>query len=159
MDWQVAKPWSVVAKRRVANAGGAQSGDFPGYGASQKPPYGPLDCPTTYKFPADKGPLQLVPERRAAEQNFWAAACGELQATAKPRTVRRPGQQRPIRPLAASLASSCPISSPWPAAAGGGSGRMGRPSARRPSSCETNAAAQLPQSRGVVERRRAGRRQ
>ena len=108
MDWQVAKPWSVVAKRRVANAGGAQSGDFPGYGASQKPPYGPLDCPTTYKFPADKGPLQLVPERRAAEQNFWAAACGELQATAKPRTVRRPGQQRPIRPLAASLASSCP---------------------------------------------------
>jgi len=48
----------------------------------------------------------------------------------------RPGQQRPIRPLAASLASSCPISSPWPAAAGGGSGRMGRPSARRPSSCD-----------------------
>ena len=48
----------------------------------------------------------------------------------------RPGQQRPIRPLAASLASSCPISSPWPAAAGGGSGRMSRPSGRRPSSCD-----------------------
>ena len=48
----------------------------------------------------------------------------------------RPGQQRPIRPLAASLASSCPISSPWPAAAGGGSGRISRPSGRRPSSCD-----------------------
>ena len=52
-------------------------------------PNGPLDGPKTYKLPADKGPLCLVPERRAAQQNFWPAACGELQATAKPRTVGR----------------------------------------------------------------------
>ena len=135
MDWQVAKPWSVVAKRRVANAGGAQSGDFPGYGASQKPPYGPLDCPTTYKFPADKGPLQLVPERRAAEQNFWAAACGELQATAKPRTVGRVSSGQFARSLRRSRVRAR-ISSPWPAETGGGSGRTSRPSGRRPSSCD-----------------------
>jgi len=83
---------------------------------------------------------------------------GRWPSPARPRTARRaaispafcvrraaddgqaahgwPGQQRPIRPLAASLASSCPISSPWPAAAGGGSGRMSRPSGRRPSSCD-----------------------
>ena len=62
----------------------------------------------------------------------------------------RPGQQRPIRPLAASLASSCPISSPWPAAAGGGSGRMSRPSGRRPSSCDqccSTAATELRRGR------------
>ena len=29
-------------------------------------PNGPLDGPKTYKLPADKGPLCLVPERRAA---------------------------------------------------------------------------------------------
>ena len=52
-------------------------------------PNGPLDGPKTYKLPADKGPLCLVPERRAAQQNCWPAACGELQATAKPRTVGR----------------------------------------------------------------------
>ena len=54
-----------------------------------QPPYVPLDGPTTYKLPADKGRLQCVPERRAAQQHFWPAACGELQATAKPRTVGR----------------------------------------------------------------------
>merc|ERR1719272_1151432 len=37
----------------------------------------------------DKGPLQCVPERRAVQQNCWPAACGELQATTKPRTVGR----------------------------------------------------------------------
>ena len=52
-------------------------------------PYGPLEGPTTYKLPADKGPLCLVPERRAARPNFWPAACVELQATAKLRPVDR----------------------------------------------------------------------
>ena len=35
------------------------------------------------------GRLQLVPERRAARKKFRPAACGELQTTAKPRTVDR----------------------------------------------------------------------
>ena len=96
--------------------------------------------------------------RRTGRPRGHAVPRGRWPSPARPRTARRaaispaycvrraaddgqaahgwPGQQRPIRPLAASLASSCPISSPWPAAAGGGSGRMGRPSARRPSSCD-----------------------
>ena len=52
-------------------------------------PYGPLEGPTTYKLPADKGPLCLVPERRAARPNFWPAACVELQPTGKPPPVCR----------------------------------------------------------------------
>ena len=35
------------------------------------------------------GRLQLVPERRAARKKIRPAACGELQTTAKPRTVDR----------------------------------------------------------------------
>ena len=96
--------------------------------------------------------------RRTGRPRGHAVPRGRWPSPARPRTARRaaispafcvrraaddgqaahgwPGQQRPIRPLAASLASSCPISSPWPAAAGGGSGRMSRPSGRRPSSCD-----------------------
>ena len=96
--------------------------------------------------------------RRTGRPRGRTVPRGRWPSPARPRTARRaaispafcvrraaddgqaahgwPGQQRPIRPLAASLASSCPISSPWPAAAGGGSGRMSRPSGRRPSSCD-----------------------
>jgi len=96
--------------------------------------------------------------RRTGRPRGHAVPRGRWPSPARPRTARRaaispafcvrraaddgqaahgwPGQQRPIRPLAASLASSCPISSPWPAAAGGGSGRMSRPSGRRPLSCD-----------------------
>jgi len=71
-----------------------------------------------------------------------------------------PGQRRPIRPLAASLASSCRIPSPCRAAGE-------HPPRKSPTSrCRLGAArpkliwaAPLPQSRSVVGRWRAGRRQ
>ena len=49
----------------------------------------PVGWPHNLHASRGQGPLQLVPERRAAQQNFWPAACGELQATAKTRTVGR----------------------------------------------------------------------
>ena len=54
--------------------------------ASETPPFF-VSIHTTYHLRG--GRLQLVPERRAARQNFWPAAGVELQTTAKPRTVGR----------------------------------------------------------------------
>ena len=89
------------------------------------------------------------PELGPARTKMWRAVdCRMWRAVDD--AHGRPGQQWPIRPLAASLASSCPISSPWPAAAGGGSGRMSRPSGRRPSSCDqccSTAATELRRGR------------
>ena len=91
--------------------------------------------PRDRAVPRGRWPSPARPQtaRRAA---ISPACCMRRAADDGQAAHGRPGQQRPIRPLAASLASSCPISSPWPAAAGGGSGRMSRPSGRRPSLCD-----------------------
>ena len=95
----------------------------------------PVGWPHNLQASRGQGPSP-VRARTARRPAKFLACCVRRAADDGQAAHGRPGQQRPIRPLAASLASSCPISSPWPAAAGGGSGRMGRPSARRPSSCD-----------------------
>eukprot|EP00964_Phaeocystis_antarctica_P120789 scaffold84520_cov66-Phaeocystis_antarctica.AAC.2 len=56
-------------------------------------------------------------ERRAAQQHFWAAACGELQATGKPRTVGRVSSGQFARSLRRSRVRAR-ISSPCAVACG-----------------------------------------
>ena len=115
-------------------------------------PNGPLDGPKTYKLPADKGPLCLVPERRAAQQNCWPAACGELQATAKPRTVGRVSSGQFARSLRRSrVRAQYRARGPRPQVVAAGVWADPLPGDRRRA---TNAAAQLPQSRGVVAQAR-----
>eukprot|EP00964_Phaeocystis_antarctica_P046966 scaffold27154_cov31-Phaeocystis_antarctica.AAC.2 len=95
------------------------------------PTHTPAHCGRTSKWRVT--PRLLEP----LDRHGWRTGGGAAAAGAEGQAAHgRPGQQRPIRPLAASLASSCPISSPWPAAAGSGSGVMSRPSGRRPSSCD-----------------------
>ena len=111
-----------------------------------------MDGPTTYKLPADKGPLQCVPERRAAQQNCWPAACGELQATAKPRTVGRVSSGQFARSLRRSrVRAQYRARGPRPQVVAAGVWADPLPGDRRRA---TNAAAQLPQSRGVVAQAR-----
>ena len=117
--------------------------------------------------------------RRTGRPRGHAVPRGRWPSPARPRTARRaaispafcvrraaddgqaahawPGQQRPIRPLAASLASSSRMTSPRRAA--------GELRARAsPTRCRSGAARPMqqqhwPQSGGVVGRWRAGRRQ
>jgi len=95
----------------------------------------PVGWPQNLQASRGQGPS--LPRARTTRRTAKFLACCVRRAPGDRQAAHgRPGQQRPFRPLAASLASSCPISSPWPAAAGGGSGRMSRPSGRRPSSCD-----------------------
>ena len=65
-----------------------------------------------------------MPERRAAQQNFWPAACGELQAAAKPRTVGRVSGGQFARSLRRSrVHAQYRARAAWPAS----SGRVNRP--------------------------------
>eukprot|EP00964_Phaeocystis_antarctica_P021983 scaffold12199_cov63-Phaeocystis_antarctica.AAC.1 len=90
-----------------------------------------------HNLQASRGQGPSLPRARTTRRTAKFLACCVRRAPGDRQAAHgRPGQQRPFRPPAASLASSCPISSPWPAAAGGGSGRMSRPSGRRPSSCD-----------------------
>ena len=93
-----------------------------------------------------------MPERRAAQQNCWPAACGELQATAKPRTVGRVSSGQFARSLRRSrVRAQYRARGPRPqvVAAGVLAGPLAGDRRRA-----TNAAAQLPQSRGVVAQAR-----
>eukprot|EP00964_Phaeocystis_antarctica_P042023 scaffold24070_cov62-Phaeocystis_antarctica.AAC.1 len=56
--------------------------------------------------------------RTARRASISPACCVRRAADDGQAAHGRPGQQRPIRPLAASLASWCPISSPWAVARG-----------------------------------------
>ena len=109
----------------------------------------PIGWPNNLQGSRGQGPS--LPRARTTRRTAKFLACCVRRAPGDGQAAHgRPGQQRPIRPLAASLASSCPISSPWPAAAGGGSGRMSRPSGRRPSSCDqccSTAATELRRGR------------
>jgi hypothetical protein len=67
--------------------------------------------------PVETVRLQPVPEARAAPPYPRPDASGELPRMGKRRTVGRVSTGLPIRPLAARLASSCPMTSPWPATA------------------------------------------
>jgi len=132
VDWRVAKPgWPNGG---WPSAGGPASEDFL-VTARRIAAVRPVGWPHNLQASRGQGPSPV--RARTTRRTAKLLACCVRRAPGDGQAAHgRPGQQRPIRPLAASLASSCPISSPWPAAAGGGSGRMGRPSARRPSSCD-----------------------
>ena len=130
-----------AAKGENRHAEGVENGVLASWGVGRgfcplsvaQPPYGAPDGPAAAQSPVGDGPFQLDPERRAARQFLRPAACGELQTTGKPR--RLAGSAAACSP-ARCVAREFVPSSPWPAAAGGGSGRMSRPSGRRPSSCD-----------------------
>ena len=129
----------------------------PGRLSVAQPPYGAPDGPAATQYPVGDGPLQLDPERRAARQFLRPSACGELQTTGKPRTVGRVSSGQFARSLRRSrVRAQYRARGPRPQVVAAGVWADPLPGDRRRA---TNAAAQLPQSRGVVDRRRAGRRQ